>query len=184
MERKAGRDMATHYAVAGAIQGRHDLECDRRHPRCGAGHRACAACFVLYGEEATHSCHQTHQEEGPQQQEQRTQQRPKAPSVEKPQEKTAALIEVQPQAAGHQFKFLLAFDALGPQVPAEFFSPRLDLLDLVLGQDHTGPFLFEQAVLPPFRRWRRLFLVFRHGRSPFPVLTAGGSGRPGSGRPR
>ena len=49
MERKAGGDMATHYAVTGTVQGRHDLECDRRHPRCGAGHRPCAACFVLCG---------------------------------------------------------------------------------------------------------------------------------------
>ena len=46
MERKAVGDMAAHNPVPRAVQGRHYLECNRQHPRCGAGYRACPARAV------------------------------------------------------------------------------------------------------------------------------------------
>ena len=78
--------------------------------------------------------------------------------MEQPQQKAAAaLVEVKPLLSGVQLEGGLVLNAQAAQLLAQGLAPLPDLLDLVLGQRHTGPGLLKGPLVPTLGGELRLF---------------------------
>ena len=110
------------------------------------------------GEKATQFRHRGNQEKQQQGRRRQTQCRPQAAPVEHPQQKAAAaLVEVKPLLSGVQLEGGLVLNAPAAQLLAQGLAPLPDLLDLVLGQRHTGPGLLKGPLVPTLGGELRLF---------------------------